>query len=192
METAAVAMVAETNNIPFIAFRSLSDLAGAQESGSSSVIDIFLDVAVKNSITVLTEFVYHSYCNGYVESNDDYSKNDDYSNDINIVDSRNIHNSRDSDDYYYSTSKDYEIFATANFVSTESGIDGIIEIDENGNIFIDLDIKNLDIELCDFSSNNYEEISFEYRIHDKWEYGENDLKSKYGPQQCNLDMNGRM
>ena len=66
METGAVAMVAATNNIPFIAFRSLSDLAGA-ETNSTNQIDIFLNLATYNSITVLTNWLYYAYCDGYIE-----------------------------------------------------------------------------------------------------------------------------
>eukprot|EP01084_Bolivina_argentea_P132756 234273_1 len=81
-----------------------------------------------------------------------------------------------------------EITATATFRSFESGVDGMVKVDENGNVFIDLDISNLDISACNFDEN--EDILFEYRIHTKWDYAMNDLTSKAGPIQCSLDRNG--
>lgn len=55
MESAAVAHVAYANDIPFIIFRSLSDLAGG-ESGEN-LIRIFLQFAANNSATVVRAFL---------------------------------------------------------------------------------------------------------------------------------------
>jgi adenosylhomocysteine nucleosidase len=51
METAAVAHAAYVNGIPFIAFRSLSDLAGG--GPGQNEIDIFFQLAAKNSAQAL-------------------------------------------------------------------------------------------------------------------------------------------
>jgi adenosylhomocysteine nucleosidase len=55
METAAVAMVAYSNGVPFIAFRSLSDLAGGGEGANE--MDTFLHIAADNSARVLLAFL---------------------------------------------------------------------------------------------------------------------------------------
>lgn len=58
METAAVAQVCFINGIPFIAFRSASDLAGG--SGSSSAkgeLSEFFDVAAENSAAVVMKYL---------------------------------------------------------------------------------------------------------------------------------------
>lgn len=58
METAAVAQVCHINDIPFIGFRSASDLAGG--SGSSSAraeLDRFFEVAAENSSELVKEFL---------------------------------------------------------------------------------------------------------------------------------------
>jgi adenosylhomocysteine nucleosidase len=58
METAAVAQVCYVNHIPFIAFRSASDLAGG--SGSSTAraqLDQFFEVAAENSSRLVMEFL---------------------------------------------------------------------------------------------------------------------------------------
>ncbi len=55
METAAVGMVAYSNNVPFIAFRSLSDLAGGGE-GENEMLT-FLGIAADNSARVLLAFL---------------------------------------------------------------------------------------------------------------------------------------
>ncbi len=55
METAAVAMVAYSNGVPFIAFRSLSDLAGG--GGAENEMDTFLSIAADNSARVLLAFL---------------------------------------------------------------------------------------------------------------------------------------
>jgi len=55
METAAVAHVTYVNKIPFIAFRSLSDLAGG--GPGQNEIDIFFQLAAKNSAQAVAAFL---------------------------------------------------------------------------------------------------------------------------------------
>lgn len=55
METAGVAHVAYVNHIPFIAFRSLSDLAGG--SSEENEISIFYQLAADNSSRLLIKFL---------------------------------------------------------------------------------------------------------------------------------------
>ena len=55
METAAVAMVAYSNGVPFIAFRSLSDLAGGGQGENE--IGTFFRIAAENSARVLLAFL---------------------------------------------------------------------------------------------------------------------------------------
>jgi adenosylhomocysteine nucleosidase len=55
METAAVAHVAYVNNVPFLAFRSLSDLAGG--GPGQNEIGIFFQLAAENSAQVLETFL---------------------------------------------------------------------------------------------------------------------------------------
>jgi adenosylhomocysteine nucleosidase len=55
METAAVAMVAYSNGVPFIAFRSLSDLAGGDRGANE--IRTFFQLASDNSATVVQRFL---------------------------------------------------------------------------------------------------------------------------------------
>jgi adenosylhomocysteine nucleosidase len=55
MESAAVAQVAYVNKTPFIAFRSLSDLAGGDPAGNQ--FPVFLKFAAENSATVVRAFV---------------------------------------------------------------------------------------------------------------------------------------
>lgn len=55
METAATATVAYVNGVPFLAFRSLSDLAGG--GPGENEIGTFFAVAADNSASVLTEFL---------------------------------------------------------------------------------------------------------------------------------------
>jgi len=55
METAAVGMVAYSNNVPYIAFRSLSDLAGGGEAANEMVT--FMTIAADNSAKVLLAFL---------------------------------------------------------------------------------------------------------------------------------------
>ena len=55
METAAVGMVAHSNGVPFIAFRSLSDLAGGGEGGNE--MGTFMKLAADNSARVLLAFL---------------------------------------------------------------------------------------------------------------------------------------
>jgi adenosylhomocysteine nucleosidase len=55
METAAVAMVAYANGLPFIAFRSLSDLAGGDQGGNE--VRTFFQLASDNSAAVVQRFL---------------------------------------------------------------------------------------------------------------------------------------
>lgn len=55
METAATAMVAHSNGVPYIAFRSLSDLAGGGEGENE--MDTFMGLAAANSAKVLRAFL---------------------------------------------------------------------------------------------------------------------------------------
>ncbi|WP_102109998.1 5'-methylthioadenosine/S-adenosylhomocysteine nucleosidase [Oceaniglobus roseus] len=55
MESAAVAHVAFANEVPFIAFRSLSDLAGGGEGANE--MGTFMALAATNSATVMRAFV---------------------------------------------------------------------------------------------------------------------------------------
>ena len=55
METAATAHVAYSNGVPFIAFRSLSDLAGG--SDGENEINTFFKIAAENSARVLLAFL---------------------------------------------------------------------------------------------------------------------------------------
>ena len=58
METAAVAQVCFVNGLPFIAFRSASDLAGGSGSESAKIeLDQFFEVAAENSATVVMKFL---------------------------------------------------------------------------------------------------------------------------------------
>ncbi|CAJ2636775.1 unnamed protein product [Trifolium pratense] len=56
MESASVALVCFQHKIPFIAIRSLSDLAGGGSS-SSNEISIFLSLASQNAFNVLVKFI---------------------------------------------------------------------------------------------------------------------------------------
>lgn len=55
MESAAVAHVAYANEVPFIAFRSLSDLAGG--GGHENELPTFFGLAAQNAATVVTQFL---------------------------------------------------------------------------------------------------------------------------------------
>ena len=55
METAATAMVAHSNGVPYIAFRSLSDLAGGGEGENE--MGTFMHLAAANSAQVLVAFL---------------------------------------------------------------------------------------------------------------------------------------
>lgn len=55
MESAAVAQVAYRNEIPFIIFRSVSDLAGGD--GSTNQMETFMRLAADNSASVVTAFM---------------------------------------------------------------------------------------------------------------------------------------
>ena len=56
MESASVALVCFQHKIPFIAIRSLSDLAGGGSS-STNEISIFLSLASQNAFNVLVKFI---------------------------------------------------------------------------------------------------------------------------------------
>jgi adenosylhomocysteine nucleosidase len=55
METAAIATVAFSNGVPFIAVRSLSDLAGGDAAGNA--MDIFFKIAAKNAALTVEKLV---------------------------------------------------------------------------------------------------------------------------------------
>lgn len=55
METAATAMVAHSNGVPYIAFRSLSDLAGGGEGDNE--METFMHLAADNAAKVLLAFL---------------------------------------------------------------------------------------------------------------------------------------
>lgn len=55
METAAVGMVAYSNSVPYIAFRSLSDLAGGGKEANE--METFMHIAADNSAKVLLAFL---------------------------------------------------------------------------------------------------------------------------------------
>lgn len=58
METAAVAQVCAVNDIPFIAFRSASDLAGGSGSESAAKeMDEFFEIAAENSSMIVIRFL---------------------------------------------------------------------------------------------------------------------------------------
>lgn len=59
METAALAHVATANQTPFIAFRSLSDLAGAHESSADAAALFTSGLAEKNAASVALDFLKH-------------------------------------------------------------------------------------------------------------------------------------
>lgn len=56
MESAAVALVCLQQKTPFIAFRSLSDLAGGG-SALSNEADVFASLASQNAVDVLIKFI---------------------------------------------------------------------------------------------------------------------------------------
>jgi adenosylhomocysteine nucleosidase len=58
MESAAIAQVATSNGIPFLVFRSASDLAGGSGSATAEAeLNRFFKVAAKNSATVVMRFL---------------------------------------------------------------------------------------------------------------------------------------
>lgn len=58
METASVAQVCEVNGLPFIAFRSASDLAGGSGSASAQAeLDRFFEIAAENSSKLVVRFL---------------------------------------------------------------------------------------------------------------------------------------
>ncbi|MBJ3775807.1 5'-methylthioadenosine/S-adenosylhomocysteine nucleosidase [Acuticoccus mangrovi] len=74
MESAAVAQVAFANGVPFIAFRSLSDLAGGGEG--SNELPIFFAIAAENSATLVAEFLHASSEDGEVTPLSDKTSDD--------------------------------------------------------------------------------------------------------------------
>ena len=58
METAAIAMVAYSNDVPFIAFRSVSDLAGGG-TATQNEIRAFEHLAARNSAALVIAFMEH-------------------------------------------------------------------------------------------------------------------------------------
>lgn len=54
MESAAVAHVAHVNDVPFLAFRSLSDLAGGNDVSN---LEVFQELAAGNSAKTLLAFL---------------------------------------------------------------------------------------------------------------------------------------
>lgn len=56
METAGIALVALQQGTPFIAFRSLSDLAGGG-SAESNEAGVFAPLASQNAVLVAVEFI---------------------------------------------------------------------------------------------------------------------------------------
>eukprot|EP01083_Nonionella_stella_P214739 773506_1 len=61
--------------------------------------------------------------------------------------------------------KEYKVTATATFEASDSGVDGTVKVDENGNVFINLDVSKLDTEACNFGEND--DIVLEYGIYNK-------------------------
>lgn len=59
METAAAAHIAYQHDVPFLFFRSLSDLAGADQDGN--VMTVFFTVAANNAFLVLSAFIEELY-----------------------------------------------------------------------------------------------------------------------------------
>lgn len=55
METAAIAHVAKANGVPFIAFRSLSDLAGG--GAGENELPVFFELASRNAAAVVTAYL---------------------------------------------------------------------------------------------------------------------------------------
>ncbi|GLK85077.1 5'-methylthioadenosine/S-adenosylhomocysteine nucleosidase [Ancylobacter defluvii] len=55
MESAAIAHVATTNDVPFIVFRALSDLAGG--GPGENEMHVFMDLAANNSVAVMRTFL---------------------------------------------------------------------------------------------------------------------------------------
>lgn len=55
MESAGVAQVAFANNVPFIAFRSLSDLAGGGDGANE--MNTFMSLAASNAAIVMHGFI---------------------------------------------------------------------------------------------------------------------------------------
>lgn len=73
--------------------------------------------------------------------------------------------------------EEIDVNAIARFYSSESGVDGTVQVDENGNVFIDLDLSNFDAE-CN---------ELEFGIYNKFDY--KDLKS-IGVNECKAEIIG--
>lgn len=56
MESAAVALIAYQQRVPFITFRALSDLAGGGTANSNEA-NLFTPLAANNSVAVVVAFV---------------------------------------------------------------------------------------------------------------------------------------
>ena len=57
MGTTASAMVAFSNNVPFIAVRSVSDLAGGGEESAAAQLNTFFAVAAENQARVVLALI---------------------------------------------------------------------------------------------------------------------------------------
>lgn len=57
METTASAMVAFSNSVPFIAVRSVFDLAGGGEDSAAAQLDTFFAVAAENQARVVLALI---------------------------------------------------------------------------------------------------------------------------------------
>eukprot|EP01084_Bolivina_argentea_P085739 154965_1 len=80
-----------------------------------------------------------------------------------------------------------EVLATATFSKSDSGVEGTVKIDENGNLFVDLDISLLDTSVCNFDKN--QDVELEYALYDQFDYG--DLKSRNGDE-CTKEVIGEL
>ncbi|XP_058075669.1 bark storage protein B-like [Magnolia sinica] len=57
MESAAIALIAHQQKLPFIAFRALSDLAGERSTFSNGGDDSFTSLITMNCISVVLQFI---------------------------------------------------------------------------------------------------------------------------------------
>ena len=57
METTASAMVAFSNGVPFIAVRSVSDLAGGGEESAAAQLNTFFAIAAQNQARVVLALI---------------------------------------------------------------------------------------------------------------------------------------
>mmetsp|Transcript_52570 Transcript_52570/g.87054 ORF Transcript_52570/g.87054 Transcript_52570/m.87054 type:complete len:358 (-) Transcript_52570:176-1249(-) len=77
----------------------------------------------------------------------------------------------------------------ATFTEPETGVSGFVELDENGNIFIDLDVTSLDTSACSFVNG---EVSLKYGIFDTWRYGFDYVTARTGASECGADFVGEL